>query len=125
MDHSTLTEAGLIDLIRFRAYRFAHTRLLHLSLSATLANFQTSFKELSPRLMVRPLTHANLLQISPPPLLFLDRHEQRLEITLAEALAALALEYLVENGRPVLDRFGKDLQQVALVVAVHQDAEAF
>ena len=56
-------------------------------------------------------------------LLALDGLEQRLEIALAETAAALALDHFEEQRRPVLHRAGEDLQHVAFVVAVHQDAE--
>ena len=56
---------------------------------------------------------------------FFDRDEQRLEVSFAETFAAFSLQDLVEDRRAVLDRFGKDLQQIAFVVAVDQDAEAF
>src|SRR6187399_556305 len=65
------------------------------------------------------------LEISSPPLLFLDRDEQRLKVAFSKTFAALSLEDLVEHRRPVLDGFGKDLQQIALFVAVDEDAEAF
>jgi 2-keto-4-pentenoate hydratase/2-oxohepta-3-ene-1,7-dioic acid hydratase in catechol pathway len=53
----------------------------------------------------------------------LDGLEQRLEVADAEAGRAVALDDLVEHRRAVLDRLGEDLQQVALVVAVDEDAE--
>ena len=56
-------------------------------------------------------------------LLALDRLEQRLEVPLAEAPRAVALDDLEEQRRPVLDRLGEDLQHVAFVVAVDEDAE--
>src|SRR5690606_13537051 len=72
----------------------------------------THFSPLSSRLKASPLR-----------LLPFDRLEQRLEVAGAKALGALALDDLVEQRRPVLDRLGEDLQQVALVVAVDQDAQ--
>ena len=65
----------------------------------------------------------NALEVSSPLLLALDRLEERLEVALAEAARTVALDDLEEHRRPVLDRLGEDLQQVALVVAVDQDAE--
>src|SRR3712207_2426511 len=56
-------------------------------------------------------------------LLTLDRLEQRLEVAVAEAARAVALDDLEEDRRPVADRLREDLQQVALVVAVDEDAE--
>src|SRR5262249_30532423 len=52
-----------------------------------------------------------------------DRLEQGLEVPLAEAARAVALDHLEEQGRAVLDRLGEDLQKVALVVAVHEDSQ--
>ena len=56
-------------------------------------------------------------------LLAFDGFEKRLEVALAEALGALALDDFEEHGRPVHHRLREDLQQVALVVPVDQDAE--
>ena len=56
-------------------------------------------------------------------LLALDRLEQGLEVALAEAARAVALDDLEEDRRPVAERLGEDLQQVALVVVVDEDAE--
>src|SRR5687768_5319062 len=54
-------------------------------------------------------------------LLALDRLEQGLEVALAEAERAVALDELEEDRRAVLHGLGEDLQQVAVLVAVHQD----
>src|SRR3712207_4904261 len=64
------------------------------------------------------------LEVPSGGLLALDRLEQRLEVSLAEAAGAMALDDLEEDRRPVAERLGEDLQQVALVVAVDQDPEA-
>ena len=56
-------------------------------------------------------------------LLALDGLEQRLEISLAETAAAFALDDFVEQRGAVFHRLGEDLQHVAFVVAIHQDAE--
>ena len=53
----------------------------------------------------------------------LDGLEQRLEVALAEALRAVALDDLDEHGGAVLDGLGEDLQQIAFVVAVDENAE--
>src|SRR5437867_813630 len=63
------------------------------------------------------------LEVSPPGLLDLDRLEQGLEVANAEAARAVPLDDLEEEGRPVLDRPGEDLEEVALLVAVGLDAE--
>src|SRR5919106_6983396 len=62
------------------------------------------------------------LEVATPRLLALDRLEQGLEVALAEAARAVALDDLEEQRRPVADGLGEDLQEVALVVAVDEDA---
>src|SRR5678816_2269627 len=64
-----------------------------------------------------------MLEVPPERLFALDGLEERLEVALAEALGALPLDDLVEHRRPVLDRLGEDLQQVAVRIAVDEDAE--
>src|SRR5690606_6796705 len=51
--------------------------------------------------------------------------KQGLEVALAKGAGALPLNDLIEYGRSVLDRLGKDLEQISFVVAVHEDAELF
>src|SRR3954447_26060284 len=63
------------------------------------------------------------LKIPAQRLLALDRLEERLEVAVAEAAGAVALDDLEEDRRTVADRLGEDLQQVDLVVAVGEDAE--
>src|ERR687890_2730686 len=63
------------------------------------------------------------LQVAALLLLALDRLEQRLEVALAQAARAVALDDLEEDRRAVAERLGEDLQQVALVVGVDEDAE--
>src|SRR5579875_2754809 len=79
-----------------------------------------------------PLTAAALcfsarfaLQVASLRLLALDGFKQCLEVALAEAAAALALDDLVEERGAVFDGAGKDLEHVAFVIAVDQDAELF
>src|SRR5919108_5554409 len=62
------------------------------------------------------------LQVAAARLLALDRLEQRLEVAVAESTGAVALDDLEEDRGAVADRLGEDLQQVALVVAVDEDA---
>src|ERR671933_693016 len=62
------------------------------------------------------------LQVAALGLLALDRLEQRLEVAVAEAARAVALDDLEEDRRAVADRLREDLEEVALVVAVDQDA---
>src|SRR5687768_3890183 len=66
---------------------------------------------------------SDISQISARRLLPLDRLEQGLEVPLTEALGTLALNDLVEQRGAVLHRLAEDLEQVAFIVAVHQDAE--
>ncbi len=54
-----------------------------------------------------------------------DGFEERFEVAFAEAAAAFALDDFVEEGGAVFDGAGEDLQHVAFVVAVDEDAEAF
>jgi DNA-binding CsgD family transcriptional regulator len=62
------------------------------------------------------------LQVAAQLLLALDRLKERLEVALAEAERAVPLDELEEHRRPVADRLGEDLQQVAVLVPVDQDA---
>src|SRR5918911_3554764 len=62
------------------------------------------------------------LKVAALGLLALDRLEQGLEVAVAEAPRAVALDDLEEHRRAVADRLREDLQQVALVVAVDEDA---
>src|SRR5262245_19021146 len=64
------------------------------------------------------------LQVASTPLFFFDRYKQRLEVSLAETLASFPLQDLVKDRRPVLDRLGEDLQEIAFFVAVDEDAES-
>ena len=76
-----------------------------------------------PRSQTRPAGQLPRLQVAALSLLPLDRLEQRLEVALAEPLGPVPLDQLEEHRRPVLDRLGEDLQQVAVLVPVGQDAE--
>ena len=64
------------------------------------------------------------LEVAAQRLLALDRLEQRLEVAVAEAACAVALDHLEEQRRPVLRGLREDLQQVAVVVAVGEDLAA-
>src|SRR5262249_54157586 len=55
------------------------------------------------------------LQRPAPRLFAFDGLEQRLEVTLAEAARPVALDDFEEQRGPILDRFGKDLQQIAFI----------
>src|SRR5438876_4849659 len=62
------------------------------------------------------------LQISSSFLLALEGFEKRFEISFTEALGSLALNDFEKEGRPVFDWFGENLEQVAFVVAINQNA---
>src|SRR5512133_1350697 len=63
------------------------------------------------------------LQVAAERLLTLQGHEQRLEVALAEPAGAVPLDQLEEHCRPILGHPGEDLQQIALVVPVGEDAQ--
>src|SRR5438067_10145946 len=63
------------------------------------------------------------LEVSAKGLLALDRFEEGLEVPVAEAARAVALDHLEEERRPVLRRLREDLQQIAVVVTVGEDAQ--
>jgi hypothetical protein len=52
------------------------------------------------------------LQISSDLLLDLDALEERLKVSGSESLMVVALDYLDENCRAILQRFGEDLKKV-------------
>ncbi len=66
--------------------------------------------------------HNQQLQISPPILFQFERLEQGFEIPFAERFASSAANDLKKQGRAILQRLGKDLKQIAFVVAVDQDS---
>src|SRR5579872_3784229 len=63
---------------------------------------------------------ARALQHAAPDLIPLHAHEQRAEVALAEALVAATLDDLEEYGAD--ERAREDLQQIAPVCAIEQDA---
>ena len=65
----------------------------------------------------------SVLEVAAERLLALDRLEERLEVAVAEAARAVALDHLEEQRRPVLGGLREDLQQVAVVVAIGEDAQ--
>src|SRR3979490_137305 len=65
------------------------------------------------------------LKVASEGLFSFDGFEEGFEVALAEAAAALALDDLVEDGGAVLDGAGEDLEHVAFVIAVDEDAEFF
>src|SRR5579871_2094649 len=63
------------------------------------------------------------LQIAAQRLPALDGLEERLEVALSKATRAFTLNDLEEDGWAILHVLGEDLQQIAIVVAVHQNAQ--
>jgi hypothetical protein len=63
------------------------------------------------------------LQIPPPLLLEFQASKSALKLPLPKDCAAAAADDLEEERRAVLQRLGEELQQVALVVGVDEDAE--
>src|SRR5690349_1093077 len=63
------------------------------------------------------------LEIAATFLFALDRFEQRLEVSFAEAFCSFALNNFEEQCWTVFHGFGEDLQQVAVRFAVHEDAQ--
>src|SRR5919198_3577435 len=74
------------------------------------------------RRLAAPLPQADS-EIPAQRLFSLYGFEQRLEVAVAEAARAVALDHLEEERRPVLRRLREDLEQVAVVVAVGEDAQ--
>src|SRR6267378_5515401 len=77
----------------------------------------------SPRSAVRRTCRFVGSEISAESLLALDRLEQRLEVPLAEAPCAVALDHLEEKRRAILRGLREDLEEVAVLVAVGEDAQ--
>src|ERR1041384_5763642 len=62
-------------------------------------------------------------QIPPPLLLQLQSLEQRLEVPLPKALAPPPTNDLKEQRRPVLQGLGEQLQQIPLIIRIHQNSQ--
>ena len=58
-------------------------------------------------------------------LLELNGLEKRLEVSRTEALVVPPLDNLDEESGPVLERFGEDLKQIALLVVIDQQVQLF
>src|SRR4029453_2522991 len=65
------------------------------------------------------------LEIAPERRLALNRLEQGPEVAFAEGGAAVSLDYLEEDRRPILRGLREDLEQVSVLVAVGEDPEPF
>src|SRR5579863_4222333 len=60
-----------------------------------------------------------ILKVAASGLFSLDSFEQRLEVALAEAAAALSLNDFKKQRRTVLYRLGEDLQHVPFIIAIN------
>src|SRR5205807_9954040 len=64
------------------------------------------------------------LEVAAPRLLALDGLEQGLEVARPEPPRSLPLDDLEEERGPVGDGLGEDLEEVTVVVSVHQHSQA-
>src|SRR4051794_3340388 len=94
-----------------------------ISTKATAAAMTERTRRISTPIPLLITTGRSLSEVAAASLLALDGLEQGLEVAGAEPLGPFALDDLEEDGRPVGDRLGEDLQQVPVVVAVDEDAE--
>ena len=67
--------------------------------------------------------HISALQISPCSLINFDTLEESLEVSSTEALVVASLDDFNEDSWTILDWFGENLQEVAVVVVVNQDLQ--
>src|SRR6476660_1336682 len=74
--------------------------------------------------MLATIPQPGMSEVAALVLLALDGLEQRPEVPLAETERAMALDQLEEDRGPVPQRLREDLEQVAVLVTVHQDAAA-
>ena len=74
---------------------------------------------------ISPRTLFGYLQRSPEGLFAFDGFEEGFEIAFTEAFGAFALDDFEEDGGPVLNRFGKNLEEVPLFIAIDEDIEFF
>ncbi len=63
------------------------------------------------------------LQVTSALLFHFNRLEKSLEIACTKALVIASLNHLEKQGRPVLHWLGENLQQVAIFIVIHQDAQ--
>src|SRR4051794_19659863 len=69
------------------------------------------------------LTGDSPSEVAASSLLALDGLEQGLEVAGAEALGTFTLDDLEEDGRPIGDRLAEDLQEIAVLILVDENAE--
>src|SRR6266480_6207913 len=74
------------------------------------------------RLAVGDQLHASL-EIAALSLFLFYGFEEGFEIAFSKRLAASPLYQFEEEGRPVLERFGEDLEHVSFLILVDEDAE--
>lgn len=64
-----------------------------------------------------------LSKVSSLALVDFDGLEEGLEVTCSKALVVPSLDDFNEEGWSVLERLGEDLQQISLLIVVHQDVQ--
>lgn len=62
-------------------------------------------------------------QVTTVGLLSFDSLKQGLEVTSTETRASFALNDFKENGGSVLDRRGKELEEISLIVHIHKNVQ--
>lgn len=73
--------------------------------------------------MERTATRLSRLQVPSLLLLQFQRLEEGLEVALSEGLRAAAADDLEEERRAILEGLGEELEEVALIVGIDEDAE--
>src|SRR6185295_9233879 len=63
-----------------------------------------------------------ILQIPSTLLFHLDRFKESPEVAFAKALRAMALDDFNEHRRAILNRTGKDLQEITLIIPIYKNA---
>ncbi|KAH9394154.1 hypothetical protein TYRP_021288 [Tyrophagus putrescentiae] len=88
--------------------------------------FVSPFRQLSTYLLVQPLSNFiyshplySKLQITSTLLFRLKGLKERLEVARTKAVVISPLNHLQKEGRPILERLGEDLQQIAVVIKVN------
>lgn len=63
----------------------------------------------------------NLSEVTALLLFEFERDEKRLEVACSKSLMVVSLDDFVEESRSILHRLGEDLEEVALLIVVHED----
>src|SRR5664279_2343115 len=103
--HQCIGVRLITEMVCRREVEIDHSTWRHSTQTAEPSQLRAHFK--------RTELHAPALQIATRCLLALDGFKERLEVSLAEAAAALALNDLEEECWTIFDRAREDLQHVA------------